>query len=300
MSVDSQHGLGNAAFGVACLILIGIISGCDRVSDKRKECMDITAILRDLAFSKYESSCYLALLAKHPTNGSQLSRLSGIARSRVYDVLRGLVKKKLVFEIEKGLYVPLPFEELKKRLRGQFESNLKILDDQLDAMVEQSSFEYLFTLNGVDEVLSKATDIIDAARQELYLRLFPETWERLRDTIDQAIQRGVIIRFISMGPMDLVYDIQVFHPDYDTIKQRLGGESIDIIADKDEAIAGIFETGNVHRSPFIWTRNHWFVIANRDSLRHDFYHYFLDKLYEQGQSLSTRDEQIYAFIKADE
>jgi sugar-specific transcriptional regulator TrmB len=48
--------------------------------------MDVAAILRDFAFSKYESSCYLALLAKHPANGSQFSRLSGIARSRIYDV----------------------------------------------------------------------------------------------------------------------------------------------------------------------------------------------------------------------
>ena len=262
--------------------------------------MDVAAILKDFAFSKYESSCYLALLAKHPANGSHLSKLSGIARSRIYDVLRSLANKKVIFEIEKGLYVPLPFEELKKRLRGQFESNLKILDDQLNAMIDQSSFEYLLTLNGVQEVLSKATDIIDSARQELYLRLFPDTWERLKDHIEPAIERGVGVRFISMGPMELHYDIQIFHPDVEHLKDKLGGESIDIIADKKEALAGIFETDNVHHSPFIWTRNHWFVIANRDSLRHDFYHYFLDKLYEKGESLSTRDKQIYAFIRADD
>ena len=262
--------------------------------------MDVAAILRDFAFSKYESSCYLALLAKHPANGSQLSKLSGIARSRIYDVLRSLANKKVIFEIENGRYVPLPFEELKKRLRGQFESNLKILDDQLNAMIDQSSFEYLLTLNGVQEVLSKATDIIDSARQELYLRLFPDTWQRLKDHIEPAVQRGVGVRFISMGPMALHYGLQIFHPDTEHLKEKLGGESIDIIADKKEALAGIFETDNVHHSPFIWTRNHWFVIANRDSLRHDFYHYFLDKLYEKGESLSTRDKQIYAFIKADD
>ena len=262
--------------------------------------MDVAAILRDFAFSKYESSCNLALLTKHPANGSQLSKLSGIARSRIYDVLRSLANKKVVFEIEKGLYVPLPFEELKKRLRGQFESNLKILDDQLKAMIDQSSFEYLLTLNGVQDVLSKATDIIDSARQELYLRLFPDTWQRLKDQIEAAIGRGVGVRFISMGPMELHYDIQIFHPEVEHLKDKLGGESIDIIADKKEALAGIFETNNVQHSPFIWTRNHWFVIANRDSLRHDFYHYFLDKLYEKGESLSNRDKQIYAFIKADD
>lgn len=262
--------------------------------------MDVAAILRDFAFSKYESSCYLALLTKHPANGSQLSKISGIARSRIYDVLRSLVNKKVVFEIEQGLYVPLPFKELKKRLRGQFESNLKILDDQLNAMVEQSNFEYLLTLNGVEDVLSKAVDIIDSAGHELYFRLFPDTWERLRDHIEQATQRGVGVRCICMGPMELHYDIQIFHPDGENLKKKLGGESIDIIADKREALSGIFETDNVHSSPFIWTRNHWFVTATRDSLRHDFYHYFLDKLYERGDELSTRDKQIYAFIKADD
>ncbi len=262
--------------------------------------MDVAAILRDFAFSKYESSCYLALLVKHPANGSQLSKLSGITRSRIYDVLRSLASKKIIFEIEKGLYVPLPFEELKKRLRSRFESNLKIMDEQLNEMIDQSSFEYLLTLNGVKEVLSKAADIIDSARQELYLRLFPETWERLKEHIEGAIDRGVGVRFISMGSMDLHYDIQIFHPDFEHLKDKLGGESLDIVADKQEALAGIFQTDNINKSPFIWTRNHWFVIANRDSLRHDFYHYFLDKLYERNESLSTQDKQIYAFIKADE
>jgi sugar-specific transcriptional regulator TrmB len=261
--------------------------------------MDVAAILRDFAFSKYESSCYLALLTKHPANGSQLSRLSGVARSRIYDVLRSLAHKKIVFEIEKGLYVPLPFEELKKRLRGQFESNLKLLDDQLHSMIEENQFDYLLTLNGVEEVLSKAADIIDSAKQELYLRLFPNAWERLRGHIRKAVRRGVVVRFIAMGPMEPQYDIQIFHPGLDNLKHKIGGESIDIIADKKEALAGIFETDNPHHSPFIWTRNHWFVVANRDSLRHDFYHYFLDKLYEKGEPLSTRDKQIYAFIKAD-
>jgi sugar-specific transcriptional regulator TrmB len=262
--------------------------------------MDIAAILRDFAFSKYESSCYLALLAKHPANGSQLSKLSGIARSRIYDVLRSLASKNVIFEIDKGLYVPLSFGELKKRLRSQFESNLKILEDQLNVMIDQSNFEYLLTLNGVKEVLYKAADIIGSARQELYLRLFPDTWERLKDDIEAAIQRGVGVRFIAMGSMDLHYGIQIFHPDLEYLKDKIGGESIDVIADKKEALAGIFEKDNVHHSPFIWTRNHWFVIANRDSLRHDFYHYFLDKLYEKGKSLSTRDKQIYEFIKADD
>ena len=262
--------------------------------------MDIATILRDFAFSKYESSCYIALVTHHPSNGSQLSKLSGIARSRIYDVLRSLVKKQVVFEIEKGQYVPLPFEELKKKLRNQFESNLINLEVQLDSMTIKPEFDYLLTLNGYDEVLAKAKDIINDAGYELYLRLFPNTWQYLKKEIDKAMKRGVGIRFIAMGPMNTDYEIQANHPNFINLEQKIGGESIDIIADKAEALTGIFQNGKPDQSPFIWTKNHWFVIANRDSLRHDFYHYFLDKLYDRLEPLSLQDKTIYEFIKADD
>ncbi len=262
--------------------------------------MDTATLLRDFAFSKYESSCYLALLAHHPTNGSQLSKLSGIARSRIYDVLRALARKGIVFEIERGQYVPLPFEELKKRLRSQFESNLTILEENLNTMTVTSEHEYLLTIKGYKEVVAKAEDIIQSVKQELYLRLFPNTWQALEACIARAVARGVGVRMVSMGAMPLAYDIQVIHPFADELQTKVGGESIDIIADKSEALVGIFETGQADTTPIIWTRNRWFVTANRDSLRHDFYHYFLDKIYERGEQLSAKEMEIYEFIKRDD
>ena len=262
--------------------------------------MDITSILQDFAFSKYESSCYLALLAQHPCNGSRLSKLSGIARSRIYDVLRGLTRKGIVFEIEKGLFVPLPFEELKKRLQNQFDANLRLLEKQVTRLHPDTDYDYLLTIRGRREAIRKAVDIIDAARQEIYLRLFPNTWKRLKKAIHRALDRGVGIRLVGMGAIPPICDIQVTHPEVGALREKLGGESFDIIVDRSEALVGIFETGQEAASPVIWTRNRWFVIANRDSLRHDFYHYFLDKLYDRGESLTPQDQAIYAFIKQDD
>lgn len=262
--------------------------------------MDITSLLQDFAFSQYESSCYLALLQQHPCNGSQLSRLSGIARSRIYDVLRGLSRKGIVFEIEKGLFVPLPFEELKKRLQNQFEANLTLLEKQVARLNPDSDYEYLLTLRGRKDAVAKAIDIIDAARREIYLRLFPATWKRLEKPVRRAIRRGVGIRMINMGPIPDICPIQVTHPEVASLPEKLGGESVDIIVDRAEALVGIFQAGQEARSPVIWTRNRWFVIANRDSLRHDFYHYFLDKIHDRGEPLSPQDETIYALIKEDD
>ncbi len=265
-----------------------------------KHAMDIASLLRDFAFSQYETACYLALVSRHPANGSQVARLSGVSRSRIYDVLRGLIKKGIVFEIEKGRYVPLPFQELKKRLRSRFESNISLLEEQLAAMEAESEFDYLLTLRGRREVFAKAADIVDGAARELYLRLFPEAFGRLRRRISKAAGRGVGIRLIAMGDLPQTYDIQVAHPGGEGIRGRLGGESIDIVADRREALAGIFEDGRADLSPIIWTRNRWFVTANRDSLRHDFYHYFLDKIQDRGEALTPEEKAVYAFIKMDD
>ncbi|MFK5927701.1 MAG: helix-turn-helix domain-containing protein [Desulfuromusa sp.] len=256
--------------------------------------------MTEFGFSQYETSCYMALVAHHPANGSQLSKLSGIARSRIYDVLNTLSRKGMVFEIEQGKYVPLPPQELKKQLKSQFESNLHHFEEELEAATTVTEYEYILTLRGHDKVMQKAIEIINHAEKELYIRLFPPCGRKLAPHINEAAARGVGIRYVCMGPMPHNFEIQVEHPGSQELIQKIGGESVDIIADKAEALIGMFELGKEDLSPFIWTRNKWFVIGNRDSLRHDFYHYFLNKIYDRGEVLSTAEQQIYEFIKADE
>ena len=261
--------------------------------------MNSGGILMKFGFSKYESDCYLSLLAQHPSNGSQLSKISGVARSRIYDVLRNLVGKGIVFEVTPGQYVPLPPEELKKRLVSRFKSNLSVLEEQLNAAAMEGSQSYIMTLKGYRQILEKALEIIQLARQELYVRLFPYTARRLEKALQQAAARGVGVRYIAMGTIPKIVEIQIVHPNSETLYDRIGGESIDIIADQKEALVGMLEKGREDESEVIWSRNHWFVVGNRDSLQHDFYHFFLDKLLDRGEPLTTEEKRIYAFIKAD-
>jgi sugar-specific transcriptional regulator TrmB len=255
--------------------------------------------LKNLGFSQYEITCYLTLAANHPLNGSQLSRFSGIARSRVYDVLRSLSRKGYVLEAGHGQYVPLPAEELYRRLQRQFDSNLQALKQQMENNSQQAAYEYIWMIRGYNQVIAKARQIIADAKDEIYARLFPESTDKLLADLKAAESRGVGIRFISMGPLTTRFDIQVRHPDSRDLISTIGGRSFDIIADKKEALVGIFEKGQENHSPINWTRNRWFVIANRDSLRHDFYHFFLEKVYERGQPLDEHEKKVYDFIKAD-
>lgn len=257
--------------------------------------------IKTLGFSQYEITCYLVLAANHPINGSQLSKLSGIARSRVYDVLRNLIRKGYVLEVAEGKYVPLPAHELFKRLQLEFDKSLDHLRQLLQGSSFDASTEFIWTISGFDHVLAKAREIIASARNEIYARLFPDTGSLLAEELRQAeAERGVRIHYISMGPSPVEFEIQVAHPGGDLLEKRIGGRSFDLISDRSEALVGIFESGRENSSPINWSRNRLFVIANRDSLKHDFYHYFLDKIYDKKEQLDETEQKIYALIKAED
>ncbi len=261
--------------------------------------METSSRLKELGFSQYEAACYMALVGIHPVNGSQLSKISGIARSRIYDVLRSLIAKGYVIEVKSGQYAPLPSDELIRRLKRGFEANIAAFEKEIAKACKKEDFEYVWTLTGYDNVMAKARDMIASAKNEIYVRLFPEADHQLSKALESANKRGVAIRYIAMGDVPDRFDIQVTHPGQESLITKIGGRSFDIITDKKEALVGIFEAGNEDESPINWTRNQWFIIANRDSLRHDFYHCFLEKTLDRNLALTQRETKIYKIIKSD-
>ncbi len=262
--------------------------------------MDTHSHLKELGFSQYEASCYMALVTTHPVNGSQLSKISGIARSRIYDVLRSLIAKGYVIEVNSGQYAPLPSDELVRRLKRSFDSNIDAFEDQLSKASRKEDFEYVWSIIGYKNIIEKATQMIENAQEEIYVRLFPEANEHLDQFLCDAEKSGIKIRYVAMGKIEKKFDIQVLHPNHKCLKQTIGGRSIDLIVDKKEALVGIFETGHEETSSINWTRNKWFIVANRDSLRHDFYHCFLEKILDQNLKLTQKEHHIYKIIKEDD
>jgi len=262
--------------------------------------MDNISSLKELGFTQYEAACYMALISKHPLNGSKLSQLSGIARSRIYDVLRSMISKGYVLETESSLYAPFPPDELIKKLKLDFKKTIKTFEKEVAKSLQEPVYEYIWTLTGYDNIMLKAKEMIQNAKHEVYARLFSKASDYLEKYLKQADKRGVNIRYVAMGDVSVDFDVQVIHPEKDLLIEKIGGRSFDIITDKKESLAGIFDPDNEELSPISWTRNKWFVTANRDSLRHDFYHYFLTKTYDDNEELTEKEKKIYQIIKKDE
>ncbi len=256
-----------------------------------------TGNLFNFRLSQYETKAYIALLANNPVNGSQLSRYSGIPRARIYDVLSSLTNKGMAVEVSEGLYAPLPKEEVLKRFRARFDSEISILEKKFDQAEIKTRYDYVWNIYGYEEILSKARDMIGSAKLEIYVRLFPEEAKMLDADLNMACQRQVQVKYISMGEPPSIFDLQVIHPGFDEIERELNGRTFDIVVDRKEALVGLFENDNEPSTS--WAKNHWFVIAARDSLRHDFFHYFFYKIYELGEELTRKEAAIYETIKKD-
>lgn len=261
--------------------------------------MKIPENLLNLGFSRYEAKVYLALIGQDPLNGSQLSRISGVPRANIYNVLATLQEKEMVVQAGNGRYAPLPPDELVKRLEARHKADLEILEDTIASVRNKTTYEYVWTITGYQQTLAKAGEMISSAREELYIRFFPEEGRLLAGKLIQARRRGVEIKYISLGPSPVDFEKSVVHPEAEELGMVLGGRTIEMVADRQEVLSGFFRTGHEDEAKVVWSKNQWLAFSNRDSIRHDFFHAFLYKLFELKETLTETEEALYWFIQKD-
>ncbi len=254
--------------------------------------------VKELGFSRYEIVCYMNLLSNYPANGSRLSQVSGLARSRIYDALRNLVRKGFIDEIGKGLYVPLPPEELFKRLRNDFESNLKAFEEEIRRIEAKPEVDHVWTITGYRKVMDKAREMIESAKKELYVRLFSVEGERLEVSLKAALKRGVEVKYVALGKPYSEFPIQVLHRNVEPLVEANNGRPFDLAIDRAEVLSGIF-LQDEQNSPVNWSRNWAFVATCREKIRHEFFSAYLHKTMDLGEPLSEREQEIYQIIKND-
>ncbi|MGD8564122.1 MAG: helix-turn-helix domain-containing protein [Desulfarculaceae bacterium] len=261
--------------------------------------MEIPQNLLNLGFTKYEAQVYLALIAKNPQNGSQLSRASGVPRANIYNTLDGLRAREIVMEVDKGLYAAIPVQELIRRLRLEHNRDLSALKSVAEQARTKNTPEYVWTMTGYEQVMAKARDMIAKASRELFIRLFPEEGEQLKWELKEAEGRGVVVKYVSLGPPPMDFEYQIIHPELELLAKKINGRSLEMVADHMEVITGCLTGAPNEESRIAWATNKWLAFSIRDAILHDFYHAILHKIHELGEELTEREKELYQMVKMD-
>ncbi|AQP54505.1 transcriptional regulator [Vagococcus penaei] len=236
----------------------------------------IIQIMKKYNFSEMETLVYITLLERGALTGYEVSKQSGVARSKVYNILEKLLKKDLVIvnKSEPKLYCALPAEEFISRLEEETTRDLQLLDRQLGNIKEYEEDEMLWKLEGYDNLLKKVGFLIGQTQSSLLMQIWvedlsPELVKALL-TVEQRVSQFVLIVFSRDKVYDLPFKKYYRHGFEDEKLQDFGTRWINLVVDEVEVIFGTIDDTNSSIDVTL-TRNQAMVSLSKEYIKHDAY-----------------------------
>ena len=155
--------------------------------------------LQQLGISEYETKAYIALLQEHPLNGYTLAKKSGVPRANIYGVLQKLEERGAVVAVNTAtgvIYSPIAPEALIRRLSSHISEVLAAAQRGLEALAAPVKQTYVQNLQGREQLLEHARDLINAANEQLLIALWQPEVGALAEALAQAQARGVAINML--------------------------------------------------------------------------------------------------------
>jgi len=167
---------------------------------------DILEALGELGFSTNEARAYRGLLVESPATGYEIAQRASIPRSAIYAVLKRLEESGLVARVEESpaRYAPLPPRDLLGVLRRRFEHSLGSLDDSIRRLRPPPPPVDLWNVSGYNEVIDRATALVESAQKYLFLSIWRREAEKLKQPLADAARRGVRLISFSFCALDQV------------------------------------------------------------------------------------------------
>lgn len=225
-----------------------------------------------LGFTQYQARAYLTLLQAPRVSGYELARRSGIPQSKIYEVADKLIQKELIVAIEEGdatRYVPLDPAKAIASYRLDYGTALDQVEEQLPRLFkgEQGEASYVLSFVGERDVFAKASAMIDSAKEDIYLMLWPNELPNLQLALENADGRGVAIAICVYGSEDPGVGAVYHHSVDERVRSNQRGRRMVLVVDSQGALVAYFsDRGNATAH---WSSNVGFVQMGEDYIRHD-------------------------------
>ena len=204
--------------------------------------MDLLAELMQIGFTEYEAKVFLALLKDYPATGYQVSKVSGVPRSMVYENLSRLHARGLVLETIEGratLYRPLPPETFLAQHELEHRRRIAGLSVGLEALYSDKQDDRVWSIEGRKSALAYASRMIQEASNDIYMVLTDRDLEELHDDIQKASERGSQVNTLLTGQSELEFGRVARHPPLESEMQELTSTLLVAVDQGEVLIAGV-------------------------------------------------------------
>ena len=133
-------------------------------------------VLQQLGLKEYEARCFVGLSRLHTGTAKQLSEMTEVPRTRVYDAIRVLEAQGLV-EIQHSSpqqFRAVPLDEATETLRDQYEDRVERLHDALDTVEvveadDETTIQQVWAMSGRDAIENRTDQLVEDASEEVVL-----------------------------------------------------------------------------------------------------------------------------------
>jgi|GEM_PF-1448479 sugar-specific transcriptional regulator TrmB len=161
--------------------------------------------LMKLGFTEYQAKVFSALTYIGPSGASEISRASGVPRTKVYEILEELVNKQVV-EYRRGrptVYRALPPFTLTKILTQTYLRSAQRVERLLEEQWKkgnQAKEELVWTVRGEEAIKRKLSELLVNAKRSIFiLEVYPPSYiTSLRSQLKSACNRGVGVKAVCV------------------------------------------------------------------------------------------------------
>jgi HTH-type transcriptional regulator, sugar sensing transcriptional regulator len=245
------------------------------------------AALEQLGFSTYEARVYIGLLKQNPITGYQLSRLSSVPRSRIYETLERLTAKGYAIALQSDPveYCPLAVPELLAHLQEHFDGALSNLDTELSKLATTPATESIWNLLGRENILQRAQSMIAKAQVSVYVVGWGETIQALKRELEAADRRGVRLVIISCGESKIEVGKHYRHAFEKELVQDCDC-SINVVTDGMEVLVGQTEPPDTCQAA--WSHSPALIFITEEYIRHEVYLHKIIERFGEAQAAGLR------------
>lgn len=232
-------------------------------------------ILKKFDYTESEAKVYISLLNNGMQSGYEVSKTSGVPRSRVYNTLEKLVNRGIVMtcpDNKTTLYKAEPVSRIGDLIQANVTNGIQELTLEAEKFQQPIHDEQMWNLSGYQSILTKVKEMIQEARSELMIQIWSE---ELIPEIEQILlekEKNIQVLVILYDPYKL-YETnlkQVYeHGFEDRSLQEVGSRWITVVADQKQMIyATIYNSENASAS---FTHNRNMVFFAKEYVTHDAY-----------------------------
>ncbi|WP_203650398.1 TrmB family transcriptional regulator [Secundilactobacillus yichangensis] len=251
----------------------------------------VIELLSNFGLTNSESKVYVSLLQMDASTGYKISGKSGIARSKVYNILSTLVEKGLVMQSkeEKPLYTALPVNELVSKLQHESEQNIEGIKDALSNVGSNSGTGLIWGIEKYDQVFDKIIYQVRNAKESLYIQIYSEDLSKeLVEALSAAesrLHKFVLILFSNHHRYNLPFDRFYKHFFEADKESDYGGRWVNCVSDQKTVTYGKLPE-NSQNVDVIWTQNSSMIFLAQEYVVHDAYNLrTLNALNESAQKV---------------